>query len=206
MSSETSTDTTPSSETPAAPSQFSAGQVFTIAGLLGASAVLWVAKGQPLPALVLLCLLVFAAAAVGFAAVRTFVALTGQASPNRTQVLGGRTRAALDREKTLVLRSIKELEFDKAMGKVSDKDFAEMSGRLRARAAGLLRQLDAGATYRDQIEAEIARRLETAGRGARSSPGVDGSRSRPGIDCACGTANDADARFCKSCGAKLEAS
>ena len=51
-------------------------------------------------------------------------------------MLGGRTRAALEREKTLVLRSIKELEFDRAMGKVSEKDFAEMSARLRARAAG----------------------------------------------------------------------
>ena len=42
-------------------------------------------------------------------------------------MLGGRTRAALEREKALVLRSIKELEFDRAMGKVSEKDFAEMS-------------------------------------------------------------------------------
>jgi hypothetical protein len=31
-----------------------------------------------------------------------------------------------------VLRSIKELEFDRAMGKMSEKDFAEMSARLRA--------------------------------------------------------------------------
>ena len=51
-------------------------------------------------------------------------------------MLGGRTRAALEREKTLSLRSIKELEFDRAMGKVSEKDFAEMGARLRARAAG----------------------------------------------------------------------
>ncbi len=42
-----------------------------------------------------------------------------------------RARAALEREKTLVLRSIKELEFDRAMGKVSPKDFDEMAGRLR---------------------------------------------------------------------------
>ena len=31
-------------------------------------------------------------------------------------------------EKTLVLRSIKELEFDHAMGKVSDQDFADIVG------------------------------------------------------------------------------
>ena len=75
------------------------------------------------------------------------------------RMLGGRTRAALEREKTLVLRSIKELEFDRAMGKVSEKDFAEMSGRLRARAARLMRQLDAATGYRSEIEQEIAKRI-----------------------------------------------
>ncbi len=37
------------------------------------------------------------------------------------------------------------------------------AARLRARAAGLLRQLDAGASYSAQIERELARRLEAAG-------------------------------------------
>ena len=74
------------------------------------------------------------------------------------QMLGGRTRAALEREKALVLRSIKELEFDRAMGKVSEKDFVEMSARLRARAAGLMRQLDAGAV----IARRSKRRLRVA--------------------------------------------
>ena len=40
----------------------------------------------------------------------------------------------LERDKALVLRSIKELEFDRAMGKVGDADFAEVSAGLRARA------------------------------------------------------------------------
>jgi hypothetical protein len=39
----------------------------------------------------------------------------------------------------LALRSIKELEFDRAMGRVSDDDFKEKSGRLRTRAARLFR-------------------------------------------------------------------
>ena len=69
--------------------------------------------------------------------------------------IGGRTRIALEREKTLVLRSIKELEFDFAMGKIAKADFDEMSGRLRARALGLMRQLDAGGGYREQIAEEV---------------------------------------------------
>ena len=74
-------------------------------------------------------------------------------------MVGQRTRVALEREKMLTLRSIKELEFDRAMGKLSDADWQEMSGRLRARAARLMRQLDAGAGYRDQIERDLAKRI-----------------------------------------------
>ena len=44
----------------------------------------------------------------------------------------------------LTLRSIKELEFDHAMGKVAQKDFAEIGARLRARALELMDQLDSG--------------------------------------------------------------
>ena len=50
----------------------------------------------------------------------------------------------LEREKALVLRSIKELEFDHAMGKVSDADFAEIGGAAaRAGAGRSWRTLDA---------------------------------------------------------------
>ena len=45
-----------------------------------------------------------------------------------------RAAALLEREKALALRTIKELEFDRAMGKVSEADFDEMAARLRARA------------------------------------------------------------------------
>lgn len=176
-------------------------QLFTLAGLLGATLVVFLARGQSPAAVIILSLLVFAAAAVGVAAIKTFVPLTGAAVASTTQVLGGRTRAALEREKTLVLRSIKELEFDRAMGKVSEKDFAEMSARLRARAAGLIRQLDAGSSYREQIEKEVARRIGKAGGSTTQGP-----TDAEGVSCAsCQTLNDADAKFCKSCGSRLEA-
>jgi hypothetical protein len=175
-------------------------QLFTLAGLLGATITVFLSRGQSPAAVILLSLAVFAAAGVGIAALRTVMPLTSKATPDTTQMLGGRTRAALEREKSLVLRSIKELEFDRAMGKVSEKDFAEMSGRLRARAARLLRQLDAGAGYREQIEREIERRLGKA-------PVIGGSKEQdpPYAVCVqCSTKNDADARFCKGCGKAME--
>ena len=84
--------------------------------------------------------------------------------------------------------TLKELEFDFAMRKISQADFDEMAGRLRQRALGLMEQLDAGGGYRDQIEQEVAKRL-----GAPAAPDAPDA-------CACGTSNDPDARFCKSCG------
>jgi hypothetical protein len=115
---------------------------------------------------------------------------------DRTAMVGQRTRAALEREKMLALRAIKELEFDRAMGKLSEADWRDMSGRLRARAARLMRQLDGATGYREQIERDLVKRLGPATAGPDVSSGA-----RTCGECA--TANEADARFCKSCGQRL---
>ena len=176
-------------------------QLFTLAGLIGATVVVFVSRGQTPAGIILLSLTIFAAAVVGLAAWRTFAPLSNDEDGSGPQMLGGRTRAALEREKTLVLRSIKELEFDRAMGKVSEKDFGEMGARLRVRAAGLIRQLDAGAVYREEIEKEIARRVKPSHSSRVASK--DATARAASVCAACATANDADARFCKHCGASL---
>ena len=182
-------------------------QLFTLAGLLGATITVFLSRGQSPAAVILLSLAVFAAAAVGIAALRTVMPLTTKARPDSTQMLGGRTRAVLERDKALVLRSIKELEFDRAMKKVSEKDITEMSGRLRARAARLMRQLDAGAGYREQIEREIEKRLGKApaviGGSIKQSAGSTVQDPAYAVCVQCSTKNDADARFCKGCGSAM---
>jgi len=50
-------------------------------------------------------------------AARTVSPLVTPELGEQTEMVGGRTRAALEREKMLVLRSIKEVEFDRAMGR-----------------------------------------------------------------------------------------
>jgi hypothetical protein len=67
-----------------------------------------------------------------------------------------------------------------------------------------MRQLDAGAGYRDQIEREIERRL---GKPVVSPAHAAGSKEQEpayAVCSQCATKNDADARFCKSCGKALE--
>jgi hypothetical protein len=169
---------------------------FFVLGALGcATAVTFIARGQGISSVILLSILMGTAALVGLGALRALRPLVS-ADDDRTQMIGQRTRAALEREKMLALRSIKELEFDRAMGKLSDADWQEMSGRLRARAARLMRQLDAGAGYRERIERDLAKRLE-------KTPDAQPKASAERVCAACETANDADARFCKACGAKL---
>jgi len=202
MNSATSTD----------PQSLQPWQFFTLAGLVGATIVVFLSEGQSSAGIILLSLVIFGAAGVGIAAWRMFSPLAGANEPAGPQMFGGRTRAALEREKTLVLRSIKDLEFDHAMGKVSDKDFSEMGARLRARAAGLIRQLDASTSYRQAIEAEIEKRVgKDIGRTSSGSAGADASdttrpttqQTRSKICLSCCTQNDPDARFCKGCGYQL---
>ena len=204
MSSETSTKPVRLKADAAVDPGLQPWQFFVLAALGCATAVTFIARGRGPATIILLSVLMATAAFVGFAALRM---LRPRVSPedDRTAMIGQRTRVALEREKTLALRSIKELEFDKAMGRVSEEDFKEMAGRLRVRAARLIRQLDAGAGYRQQIEAELQKRLGDAGSGKATEQVAVAERvaAADRVCASCDTANDADARFCKSCGATL---
>ena len=186
MSSETSTDT----------GTFRRWHLFALVGLLASTVGVVVVRPHDPVVLVLLVAAIGAASWVGFTLYRTLWPLAMPVFEDRTEVIAGRTRAALDREKTLVLRAIKELEFDRAMNKVSPEDFQDMSGRLRVRAIALLKQLDVSTTgYREQIESELAERLRVSNI-LPTSP----------MCSTCDTENESDAKFCKACGSALELS
>ena len=167
---------------------------FVLVSLLAATVAVVMAR-QPSPEhLVMLSLAIGAAGLCGAALYATLVPLVRKDAGAERAPLSDRTRAALEREKMLALRSIKELEFDRAMGKMSPADFDEVAGRLRARAIALMKQIDASDPalgYRARIEQELASRLEKA----TPSPPT----------CTCGTVNDLDAAFCKRCGSPLQA-
>ena len=171
------------------PQGLAVGPFFLIAALSVSIVAFLLLRGQTLPALSFLAVTLVGAGLAAAAMYRAVAPLAVDDAIEPTLV-GGRTRAALERDKALTLRSIKELEFDRAMGKVSAEDFAVMRDRLRARAVRLMSQLDGAALYR----AQIVRDLQTQAVAPTSQP-----------RCAsCKTVNDTDARFCKSCGAALE--
>ena len=193
MSSETSTDA----------NSFRPWHLFVLAGLVASTVGVLVVRPDDPVVLIILVAAIGSASGVGFALYRTLWPLAVTDFKEQTQIIGGRSRAAIEREKTLVLRSIKELEFDRAMGKVSDADFGLIGRRLRAQALTLMKQLDVDMPgYRDVIERELARRLAIE----LESPGLQTDRvpeaDRP-VCAACGTENDTDARFCKGCATPL---
>jgi hypothetical protein len=73
----------------------------------------------------------------------------------------------LEREKKTLIKAIKEAEFDREMGKLSDADAAMMIGQYRARAIEVIKEIErlsgkSTATKREEIEREIRARLELA--------------------------------------------
>ena len=170
---------------------------FVLASILLATVAVILTRQSSPENLILISLTIAAAGAAAGAFYRMLAPLTAPVVLRTGEPVSERTRAALEREKMLVLRTIKELEFDRSMGKLSTKDFDEMSGRLRARALSLMKQLDMDATgYRAVIEQELSTRVR-----AQKVPAAPVAAATS--TCGCGTSNDVDAVFCKRCGAKL---
>jgi len=178
MSSEISTKPRPATHA----TGFQAWHLYLLLGMAAATVAVWRAQDTQPAALLVLSAAVLAAGLVAIAVHYTVLGFQGEATLER-ETIDTRTRLAIEQEKALVLRSIKELEFDRAMRKVSDADFAELDGRLRARALALMAQLE-------------------------STPAEEGKPAAPpaqdtGVCPSCGVTNDGDARFCKSCGQRL---
>jgi hypothetical protein len=194
MSSATSTNATDSHGQAQTDDGFRVSHFFVLLSLIAATVAVVMARPAAPENLILISLTIGAAGLAALTFYRTIAPLVSPGYEEEREPLNARLRADLEREKALTLRSIKELEFDRAMGKLSDQDFDQMAGRLRARAMGIMKQLEAGETvYRQEIEKELAARIG-------KTPGL---KARATNQCACGVSNDADAKFCKSCGSKL---
>jgi ribosomal protein L40E len=106
----------------------------------------------------------------------------------------------LDPEETprgVALTALKEIEFDRATGKLSDGDYQALKARYTDAALAALRA-EAG-TGSDDVEAMIAGRVRSL-RSARAST------SSPAPACPdCGPRPEPDAVFCSSCGFRLTA-
>jgi Double zinc ribbon len=100
--------------------------------------------------------------------------------------------------KGVALLALKEIEFDRETGKLSDADYLHLKDKYTAEALEALRA-ETGAGAPDDVETLIAHRVRTLRSAAASTP--TGSPACP----ACGPRPEADATYCSTCGGRLPA-
>ena len=103
------------------------------------------------------------------------------------------------------LIAIKDLEFDRQVGKLSDEDYQRFNARLRQQAIGYLQQIDKlvpqSAQLDEALEVEIARLRKT-----RTAPvAVNGKASPVAASVVETPAGESAAQFCTNCGNALAA-
>ena len=89
--------------------------------------------------------------------------------------------------KGMALGALKEIEFDRATGKLSDEDYQALKAKYTMRAVEILREEGT-----DPIEAMIAARVQTLRAGG------------PRVCPTCGPRPESDAAFCSTCGVRLD--
>jgi hypothetical protein len=120
---------------------------------------------------------------------------------------------ALGEEKRRVLRALKDLEAEHALGKIDDADYEALVARYRADAKAVMREMDREiGPLREEAE-RIAREYlgkrglvdKAAAAPAEKTEQAEGKPAPDRAACAkCGTSNESDAAFCKKCGATIE--
>ena len=130
-------------------------------------------------------------------------------------VVAAQTSVAESRKRA-ILRALKDLEHERAIGKIDAVDYAAVSGQLRDRAKLLIRELDDEiAPMRARAEQLAAAHLKKKGFAPADVHGAavevvaivpsvtERAKKSPAVCVKCAAANDDDAAFCKKCGSPL---
>ncbi len=111
--------------------------------------------------------------------------LTGDAPLTLEEALGLGAPSAEEERKAAVLRALKDLEYERAVGKIDEQDFQKLSEKYRKEAKALLALLDDDlAPARELAEKQLRERLTTelaekSGGGEASADSPDPSSSAP---------------------------
>jgi hypothetical protein len=86
--------------------------------------------------------------------------LTGESPLSLEEAIGLGAPSPEEERKRSVLRALKDLEFERSVGKINEQDYAELSARYRADAKALLQAIEEeNAPRRAEAEARLAARL-----------------------------------------------
>jgi hypothetical protein len=158
------------------------------------------------------------------------LSLTGEAQLSLDEALAMAAPRAEEEQKRAVLRALKDLDYERSVGKISDQDYEELSARYRQQARELLRSLDEElAPARERLARLVEERVDSPiapsadskpkkpqkARSARPAAELEtpGQRAAPSAHaklptrtCSeCHARNELDARFCKGCGQRMAA-
>ncbi len=120
---------------------------------------------------------------------------------------------SLSEQKRRVLRALKDLENERAIGKIEEADYEMLVARYREDAKTVMREMDLEvAPLRAEAEKVARAFLKKRGLEPEGSPEADveapveaPAASGERVTCdKCKTSNEPDATFCKKCGASLE--
>ena len=90
--------------------------------------------------------------------------LTGGAPLGFEEALSLGAPSKVEEEKRAVLRALKDLEYERGVGKISPEDYAELLAKYRAQAKRLIQSVDeALGPAREEVEKAIEQRLERVG-------------------------------------------
>jgi hypothetical protein len=86
--------------------------------------------------------------------------LTGESPLSLEEAIGLGAPSPEEERKRSILRALKDLDYERSVGKISEEDFAELSARYRADAKALLKLIDAeSAPLRKKAEERLLERL-----------------------------------------------
>jgi len=90
--------------------------------------------------------------------------LTGSSSLGFEEALGMGAPSRVEEEKRAVLRALKDLEYERSVGKISPEDYAELSTKYRTEAKRLIQSVDAALEpARREVELALDARLQREG-------------------------------------------
>jgi hypothetical protein len=142
--------------------------------------------------------------------------LSGDAPlPLELEAMAARSHVVDDlaEKKRRVLRALKDLEHEHAVGKIDDADYATLGAHYRDEAKNLMRAMDESIDPMRERAEEIARKHLaakglTGDKNAKAAPveAVEPVPEKPTrVACSkCDASNEPDASFCKKCGASLQ--
>jgi hypothetical protein len=97
--------------------------------------------------------------------------LSGDASEATEEALVLAAPRAEDEQKAALLRALKDLDFERSMGKISEEDYEDLKQRYRTKAKHVLQELDKEiGPARAQAEALISQYLERRGIRPKAEP------------------------------------